>query len=273
LPNGVGAILGTGFGSGFHAATALVEGDTLWLSSVELDPAVRALPPRPLVRWPEAPPRTTPLIGAMLTDGSLVLAGGGAAPGLDPRAGFIVIAPPVGEPIVEVLPGELFDPAPLLATRDLQSYVFRYVSRRDDLAASGFVAESRDARAAVDDRLEVATTGGLVPAATATYQGARGAGLVWVEPSGDVRVLPSMEVTARSSGWRDCAYDIEVPAVAYLPAGVSTTASIYGGVPLLALGSDDGSGFGDDILLVVEDGPGDLTILRLPDCGVDVRSE
>ncbi len=272
--------LGTGFGLGDWSATALVEGDTLWLAPVELDAPVHGLEPVPLVRWPSAPPRTTPLAGAMLADGTTVLVGGGFATGLDPRAGFIVVAHPGETPTVDPLPGALFDPPPLLAVHDNEVYVFRFVSRTEDASASGFVAQSRDARGTNVDRVEVATTGGLVPVATAAYRGARGAGLVWVEPSGDVRVLPSMEVTARGSAWRDCGYDIEAPPVASLPRGVSTSTNIHGGVPMLAVGSGDGlsepaRGADDIILVIVDSSPealaGELTILRLPDCGVEMR--
>ncbi len=63
---------------------------------------------------------------------------------------------------------------------------------------------------------------------------------------------------------------------AFLPAGVRTTWAGIGGVPLLAINTGDRTGDGDDILLVIQDGPGDggdLTILRLPGCGVDVLRE
>jgi hypothetical protein len=206
----------------------------------------------------------SPLAGAIAAPDRVALAGGGFGVGLDPRRAFLALGDEGAELGIADLEGEPYDPAPLVVAEGGTVFVFRYVSEPTDLAASTLVARAFSADGASIDRLELRTDGGLAPIAVAAYEGESGAGLVWAEPDGGVRVLPATPVTAAASEWRACGGAMRTSPVALLPDGINP--------PLLGTGAlmHAIAGPTGDVLVVVRGRtyPQHVTVMRIPACRI-----
>jgi hypothetical protein len=260
---------GTAFSLGAGSVAAIVRGDTLWLLPVEHGDPFRGMEPLAFARFAAAPPRTTPISGASFSDGRIAIAGGGYGPSLDPRDAFLVVGARGAPPVMVELPGERYDPPPLVTVRNDRLFTFRFASEPSDLDRSRIVAEERgSADAGVIASLQLPTRNGLVPVATAAYRGASGAGLAWVEPDGAVQLLPAPGATSGETHWTECS-SLDAPAVASLPAGVSHEAVPNGGAPMFAVGTGDGLDPAvGDVVLAILDPTRVITIMAIPACRV-----
>ena len=257
-----------------HQATAFGAGDTSFalLGNGATIEAIRlrgsgtsalADPPIALVTMAEDLPSSTPLSGALLRDGTLAIGGGGlrrtgggsSAP--LPRAGFVATGRTDAAPFrVAPTGGAVSDPPPLVeaAAGADAFFVFRHASDTADLGRSRLHIETRDRTGALVAAREVPLLHGLTPVAIATYASERGAGVVWVDTTGAVHLVPTHDRL-----FTECAPELDAPPVATLPG-------LMRGMDGLAAAA-----LGDDVIVFALEptasGPR-LIALRIPACHV-----
>lgn len=252
-----------------RAVLAAVDGETLWISRLSLAPSPADAGSIALARFPGAPPRGTPTSVALRDDGRVAVAGGGYARGLEPRDGFLALERVDGAAAIVDIPGERFDPPPMVLAAPSGATVFRHVSDPLDLDESGIRAELRDEDGVVTDATHVRTAAGLVPLGMATFEGVRSGGLVWVEPDLGLRVLAEGG-SGSAARWDECTA-IDVGPMYTLPLPLRLEAAIhYDGAALLAVSAPGPAGEVIVVALTYDDSdrvfPLDIEVLRVPEC-------
>ncbi|MCC7539828.1 MAG: hypothetical protein IT379_26640 [Deltaproteobacteria bacterium] len=237
-------------------------GDEGWLATIVEGSSVVYrwwdVPARPsegtMLDLGSSPTGSTPISTAFLPDGSLGVAGGGSASGLERRPGFVAIGTPgASDWITRPIPGEAYDAAPYVVARPAGPTVVRFASDATDLDASGIRVVEHDGSLDVRGDTRIATPFGLAPSAYTAFASPDGTSVAWA--------MAGMTDTAESTMHLVAMHDeiacttVDARPVAQLERSPSSMVATWLDADVI-------------VAAMIGADPSQLVLLRIPGCSI-----